>query len=197
MTMKKQVKHIGIAMLASLGLLGTGNNAQAVTGATTLTVSVPAFLVLYYPTALKVNLYDASTATATANVESSENAGGTIDDPTLALTVSSANNYSSKTINIPKVWAIRGITNSGTASVSIALNNATLTESANNSPSKTITVSAPKINNSSANETITLTGMTPVYGSVTMTLDLSNLNGAKAGNFVGTSPTYTITATAI
>ncbi|NTU68848.1 MAG: hypothetical protein HGB02_08220 [Chlorobiaceae bacterium] len=192
----KNIRSLGIAAIAGLCLLGTGNNALAVTGATTVTVVVPAFLVLYYPTALTINLYDSSTATATASVTSSESSPDTFGDAT-TLTVASSDVFGSKSVNIPKAWAIRGMTTSGNARVQIALNNATLSESTNNSPAKTITVSAQKINNASNDETIALTGMTPKYGSVALTLDMSGLNTGKSGTFTGTAPTYTITATAI
>lgn len=193
--MKKMVKLLGTSALGLLGTLTPGSNVMAVTGSTTVTVSVPAFLVLYYPTNLTINLYDASTATATATLSSTESPADTFT--TTALTVASADVYGSKTVNIPNAWAVRGITNGGSARVQIATNNATLTESTNNSPSKTITVSAPKINGVDNDENIALTGMSPVYGSVTLTLDMSALNSAKSGSFVGTTPTYTITATAL
>jgi hypothetical protein len=193
--MKKLFKILGTCSMGVMGVLSSGSSAMALTGATTVTVSVPAFLVLYYPTSLTINLYDASTATATATLTSDESPTDTFT--TSALTVASTNVYGSKTVNIPNAFALRGITSGGSARVQIATNNTTLTESTNNSPSKTITVSAPKINNVDNDENITLTGMTPVYGSVTLTLDMSALNSAKSGNFVGTTPTYTITATAL
>ncbi len=193
--MKKMVKILGTSALGLFGMITPGSNVMAVTGSTTVTVSVPAFLVLYYPTNLTINLYDASTATATAALSSTESPADTFT--TTALTVASADVYGSKTVNIPNAWAVRGITNGGSARVQIATNNATLTESTNNSPSKTITVSAPKINGIDNDENIALTGMSPVYGSVTLTLDMSALNSAKSGSFVGTTPTYTITATAL
>ncbi|NTU54592.1 MAG: hypothetical protein HGA97_13080 [Chlorobiaceae bacterium] len=54
--MKKMVKLLGTGALGLFGMLTPGSNVMAVTGSTTVTVSVPTFLVLYYPTNLTINL---------------------------------------------------------------------------------------------------------------------------------------------
>ena len=200
--MKKLFKTLGICSLAlpaCLALAGGSASAASVSGSTNLTVTVPPFITLYYPTALKLTLADAgsSAIATTADVTGTE-AAGVINAATLDVS-SAANPYTAtKSLTINDVWAVRGLTASGSVTVAITQTAITLTNG-----TKTISIPAAGLKVAdavttagAASITSALTGMTPAKGNIKMTLDMSTLNtaGAISGAYTLNSA-YTITVT--
>ena len=198
--MKKLLKFMGAAVVAAACFSPVNHDACAAsqTGTTTLTVTVPPYVVLYYPTSLKVILADAgSTKTSTADVSWTE----TDTDPNPALTVSpfTAPYSATKALTVPKIWAIRGISASGSATVAIAGTSSqttTVTNSGNNILISGLSVSSGSVASNSS-ISVPLTGMTPVYGNVGMTLNMADLNSTSGGVISGdyTGGQYSITVT--
>lgn len=188
---------MGLAAVVAASLSFTNNvQAATATGTTSLTITVPPFVVLYYPSALNIVLADpGTTQTATSSVSWAEGNA----DPSPSLTVSSADVYANnKAITIPNIWAIRGISASGKASVSITGTSGQTTTVSNTG--KDIDVSGLQVSSDSVeagtNILVPLAGMTPVYGNVLMTLDMDELNsgaaGIKSGNYTGGQYTITV-----
>lgn len=197
--MKKQLKYLGMAIFAAASISLTSYDAQSATasGTTTLRVTVPPYVVLYYPSALTIVLADiGTTQSPTASVDWTENN----EDPTPSLTVSSTGPYSAaKSLTVPNVWAIRGVSASGNASVSIAGSTGTSTTVSNSG--KNIPITGLNVSSGSVAAgtpiTVPLTGMSPVLGNVGMTLDMSALNSGSSGVLSGTytGGQYSITVT--
>jgi hypothetical protein len=197
--MRKGLKYTGLAIVAAAGIFLTNNQAQAATanGTTTLKLTVPAYVVLYYPGALNIVLADVgSTQTSTASVAWTENDA----DPTPSLTVSSSGPYSgAKALTVPNVWAIRGVSSSGNATVAITGTTGTSTTVSNsgkNIPISGLNVSSGAVTAGSS-ISVPLNGMTPVYGNVGMTLDMTALNsgtsGVKSGDYTGGQYSISVT----
>lgn len=202
--MKKLFKTLGICALALPAYLAsTGGAAQAVTGPTNLTIVVPEFIILYYPTALTITLADVGTAaTPTALMTGTENATEEVTPVTLDDGDDGNKYTATKALTINNVWAVRGLTPTGT--VKVAITPATkidLTHTVDSSKKINIPAGGLKVADAdnttgSAFITTTLNGMTAVPGNIKMTLDMSSLNavGAKSGSYSATGA-YTITVT--
>ncbi|NTW56317.1 MAG: hypothetical protein HGB20_04650 [Chlorobiaceae bacterium] len=198
--MKKLLKFMGVAVVAAACFYLPNHDARGAsqTATTTLTVTVPPYVVIYYPTSLKVILADAgSTTTSTAAVSWTET--DTDPNPTLTVSPFTAPYSASKSLTVPNIWAIRGISASGSAGVAIAGTSnqtTTVTNSGKNIPISGLNVSSGSVAAGSS-ITVPLNGMTPVYGNVGMTLDMTALNsispGVKSGDYTGGQYSITVT----
>lgn len=185
--MNKLTRIIGTCSLAALGTLGLAGNGQAATssGTTSLSVTIPAFAILYYPSSIAVTLADKTDGDGVDTLqdltydESTDTMSGEV------LPVAAPSNAA--TITLPKVWAVRGLSSSGNATVAISSSSTTLTKTGGG----TIGMSALKVNGSTGSTTVALSGMTAVKGNVGMTLDMSS--ASQSGQFTGGSYTITVT----
>jgi len=196
--MKKLFKSLGICFLALPVLLAlTGNPSQAATasGITALTVNLKPFVILYYPTSLKINLADILTSTGVDtlnNVVLTE--GGSLD---ANITVPAAGTVvSERTLTILKAWAVRGLTSTGEAEIDITPS-LTLDHASGGSLPVTLTVTTDQ-GTGDTNVAQTLKGMSAQYGSINMTFDLANLGSATqafSGDYGSTNYTITVDGT--
>ncbi len=184
---QRSFRHIGIGLLSGICLLGPCRQASAATstGTTTLSVTIPPFAILYYPTSIAMTLKDKSVAGGVDTAQSL-----TYDESTDAVSAvispgSAPSN--SATITLPNVWAVRGLSTGGNATVAISSTASTLT----NTGGGTISIGTLKVNNTAGSATVALSGMTAVTGSVGMNIDMSN--ATKSGTFTGGSYTLTMT----
>jgi hypothetical protein len=201
--MKKLFKTLGICALALPAYLAsTSGAAQAVTGSTNLTIIVPEFIVLYYPTALTITLADVGTAATPTALMTGTEAADVVTPVTLDDGDDGDKYSATKALTINNVWAVRGLTPTGTVKVAITPATAIdLTHSVDNTKKITIPANGLKVADSDnttggANITTALNGMTAVPGNIKMTLNMSSLNatGAKSGSYSATGA-YTITVT--
>lgn len=199
--MKKPFKNLGIytlALSACLTLAGTASAAgiQA-TGNTALTVKVPSFVILYYPTALQINFADIVSgghdAVVAVNTTPMTESGATLD--TAIVVDAPTGLLNTKTIAISNAWAVRGLTLTGTAKISITPS-LTLTNGTGTLP-VALTVTTDQSTNMAANAIQTLHGMSAQYGIVNMTFDMASLGGASgfSGNYGATNYTITVDGT--
>jgi hypothetical protein len=195
--MKKLLKSLAIGTLAlPFALALNGGKAEAVTGTTALTVNVPNFIILYYPSALTLNFANMTVDPAVG--DSGTFSFGVATDNTVTKTgadLTTSNTYS-RTFTIPDIWAVRGITPSGTMDISIASTSSTLTNTTAGGGS--ISVGSLEVTpfggSTGASLTgVTMTGMAPKFGSVGMTLNMTS--ATKSGTFNGGSYTITVTGT--
>lgn len=188
--MKKLYKIIGTSVLAALALLSISPQAaNAVSGQTNLTVDIPPFLVLYYPAALRINLADKSTVVKDEQLFEFDEAG----DLSTILTTSSAEFIDTIYLEVPNIWAIRGVTASGNAKVHIGPSEITLTDAVSK---QEIKVAVPIVNGKGDEDIVALSGSLPVFGKIGMTISLGGLNvpGSKTGSFTGGFYEMTVTS---
>jgi hypothetical protein len=183
----KNFKNISIAALAGLSLLAPVHAALAAqsVGTTTLTVTIPPFAILYYPNSIAMTLKDKTDADG---VNTSQNLLYNEETGAMDLEVDPGTAPSNSTsITLANVWAVRGLSTGGNATVAITSTASTLTLSNGG----TISIGTLKVNNTETSATVALTGMTPVKGSVGMTIDMAN--ATRSGTFTGGSYTLTVT----
>ena len=198
--MKKLLKFMGVAVVAAACFSLPNHDARGAsqTATTTLTVTVPPYVVLYYPSNLTLVLADVgSNKAATADVSWTET--DTNPNPTLTVSPFSAPYSASKSLTVPNIWAIRGISASGSATVAIAGTSnqtTTVSNSGTNIPISGLSVSSGSTG-AATTIPVLLNGMTPVFGNVGMTLDMTALNsasaGVKSGNYTGGQYSITVT----
>jgi hypothetical protein len=161
-------------------------------------IDVPTFLVLYYPEKLRINLADMS-----ISEKDSSPYPFVYDEATNSLNAVLTSNdndvySSSKQLVVPNIWAVRGVSSNGNATVAISSAGSMDLFSDAGDHSTTISISDLKIvdrsDNADSELNIALQGMMPIYCGVSMTLDLSSLNdyGVKSGSFSGFSYTITV-----
>jgi hypothetical protein len=192
-------KRIAIATIAGLGLMLPLHRASAATasGSTTLSVTVPPFVILYYPSNISITLKDRWTGATAGGTGTTTAFTEVVDGDTLDATINPGTDPSTTTaITISNAWAVRGLSAAGTATVSIKPKNtpagSTITLTGG-SGAGSLTISSLTAT-SGGNATFGLTGMAPVYGDVGMTIDMADAD--KSDTFAG-GDGYTITVTTI
>jgi len=191
----KNFKSIGIAALAGLGLMLPFRHASAATasGNTPLSVTIPPFVILYYPASISMTLLDRWTNQYEGGTGTVTSFSGVTDGGTLDVNIQPGDDPSTTTaITISNAWAVRGLSPAGTATVTIKpMTTPGGTDITLNGPSGTGSLTIDSLTaTSGGQETFGLTGMTPVYGDVGMTIDMAG--ALKSGTFDG-GDGYTIT----
>ncbi len=196
---------LGATLVSPFGK--TLHAAQA-SGSTDIMVRLPNIIILHYLSDLTLDFstdisegsdegasswttaWNGGTSTGTAELAQGS---GLNDNTTYELDGNTTIN-----VTIPNVWAIRGFSSNGTATVSIAEGNTTLT----NTQADSIELSDFEVSDGSrTGDEITgvaLNGIaksTATLGNVNLIMDLSGAN--TSGDYLGDGTEYTITATAI
>ncbi|UWX57069.1 hypothetical protein NY406_07515 [Chlorobaculum sp. MV4-Y] len=156
-------------------------------------MTVPPFVILYYPSNISITLKDRWTGATAGGTGTTTTFTDVVDGDTLDATIDPGTAPSTTiAITISNAWAVRGLSAAGTATVSIKPKNtpagSTITLTGDASAGSLAINSLTATSGGSA--TFGLTGMTPVYGDVGMTIDMANAN--KSGTFAG-GDGYTIT----
>jgi hypothetical protein len=191
--MKKLIMNSVTIVLGTLAVLFTDMSTvwgMSITGHSMLHVVVPPYLLLYYPTDLTIVL-DQEPWDETPTASTTYEEGGIQLNVPIATETGNIYSSNSRKVVVPDVWAVRGITDSGTVRVQIG----GVSEMVGPGGKK-ISLSNMKINDVSNNEVVTLNGMNPVFGTISMELNLGNLNqsGVKSGTY---STAFSITVTSI
>jgi len=200
-------KKLGVLALSAAMSIPFGSSAHAVqtSGSTDIKVNLPDIIILHYISDITLNFgsdigQSANESGASWTVAwdgatsdgSGELPGGNLDDTSNELGA-----ISTIDVTLPNVWAIRGLSSIGTATVEIAGGNATLA----NGTSSSIALSDFTVSgsgNTSASITADLNGLhktTATVGDVNLKMDVSA--AALSGLYDTSGTEYTITATAI
>ncbi|PWW83230.1 hypothetical protein CR164_01330 [Prosthecochloris marina] len=207
---KKTLAIVTLAalLLTSFGKVGHATVVSGATGSTDVSVNLSGIVILHYISGITLNFdnlsgvgIDEGVGTWDVTWADGEASG------TAGLTNSNLDSSASEpedgkiTVHIPNVWAVRGISSSGNAEVSVALTTPTITNTTSGS-SATITITAAQVKHGSS----TSNGSNPInvplggilksqaeIGDVNLTLDMSSANAT--GTYTG--GVYTITAEAV
>jgi len=205
-------KILSVLVLTAALAFPLGNNANAAqtSGSTSVSVTLPNIIILHYISGITLNFttditegINEGTASWTVAWDGTPSAGS------LELANGASSNLSDAateldgnpiTVNIPNVWAIRGFSSDGTATVAITLDNAQLGSGATGS-SAYITMSNPQVDDNDGHVDATITAAplngikksTATVGDVNLTFDLDD--AVESATYSGGQ--YTITATAV
>lgn len=196
--MKKHFRRnlLAAGVLAALAG-GLAQTAHAATGTTAMTMDFPNIVILYYPSQLDL-VFSAPTGAGIDTVDVgavnvSTNLGAA---PTFNAAISATGGSlptTTMTVTVDNVWAVRGISSTGTFDLSITLDTAT-----NSAPAgSTVTLSNLQLKagaSTGANLTVPNLGFgTPMVGGIVFDADLTGLT--QSGQHSGYQ--YTITAVAL
>jgi len=205
-------KILSVLVLTAALAFPLGNNANAAqtSGSTSVSVTLPDIIILHYISGITLNF----TTEITEGINEATTSwtvawDGTPSEGTLELANGASSNLSNAvteldgnpiTVNIPNVWAIRGFSSDGTATVAIKLDDARLDSEATGS-SAYITMSNPQVDDNDGHVGATITAAplngikksTATVGNVNLTFDLQN--AVESATYSGGQ--YTITATAV
>ncbi|WP_287373443.1 hypothetical protein [Prosthecochloris sp.] len=202
-------KTLAIVTLAALLLTSFGKVGHATvsgaTGSTDVSVNLSGIIILHYISGITLDfetlsegIDEGSSGTWDVTWADGEASGGTgLTTGTLTSSKVSESD-GSITVHIPNVWAVRGISSSGNAEVSIALTTPIITNETSAS-SATITITQAELqqaSNEGTNIDVQLGGILKSQariGDVNLTLDMSSANAT--GSYTG--GVYTITAEAV
>jgi len=208
MTLKKLLGSLALGAIL-VAPFGKTLHAATTSGSTQLKVTLPDIIILHYISDIHLNFAtdisdnvdeggNASTWTTAWNGTNSEGdelaQGTTLGSPSYEL--EGTNSTINVTLN--DVWAIRGISSDGTASVSISgVDNLT------NTQSDTIGISDWKVTDGTITADASITGVplngipksTATLGDVNLTLDLGAAH--TSGDYTNSAAEYTITAETI
>lgn len=211
-------KTLAIVTLAALLLTSFGKvghaaaTASGATGSTDVSVSLDGIVILHYISGITLNFnnlsgvgIDEGADTWDVTWADGEASGGTglTTNPLTSSTASESDG--SITVHIPNVWAVRGISSSGNAKVSIALTEDSITNTTDGSTdlTPTIQITGAEVMFSGTTGTsgedalfVQLGGILKSQakiGDVNLTLDMSSANAT--GSYTG--GVYTITAEAV
>lgn len=204
---KKTLAIVTLAalLLTSFGKVGHATVVSGAKGSTDVSVNLSGIIILHYISGITLDfetlsegIDEGSSGTWDVTWADGEASGGT--GLTTGTLTSSAVSESdgSITVHIPNVWAVRGISSSGNAEVSIALTTPTITN-ATPASSATITITQAELqqaSNEGTNIEVQLGGILKSQariGDVSLTLDMSSANAT--GSYTG--GVYTITAEAV
>ena len=199
-------KKLGVLALSAAMSIPFSSSAHAVqtSGSTDIKVNLPDIIILHYISDITLNFgsdigqsADESVASWTVAWDgatsdgSGELAVGNLDDTTNELGA-----ISNIDVTLPNVWAIRGLSSDGSATVAITGGNATLANGTSSIALSDFTVSGS--GNTSASITADLNGLhktTATVGDVNLKMNVSA--AALSGEYDTSGTEYTITATAI
>ncbi|NTV61802.1 MAG: hypothetical protein HGA77_10925 [Chlorobiaceae bacterium] len=195
----RKIKNL-LFVAALMTALSTPLMAASTSGTTNVTVTVPEFVILHYYSSIALNFATPDTEALDQGENSMDAAwdGTTSNGSSLAsanlMTANIELDGTKTTVTLNNVWAVRGFSKSGNASVSITLPGDRMTLG-----SSEIEISNAKVTdgtNMSSTITTKLNGITKAnatVGGVRMDLDFSKttLSGAHTGG------RYMITATTI
>ena len=206
-------KTFTIVALAALLLTSFGKVSHATvsgttaTGNTSISITLPNIIILHYLSDVSLSFntdistgvdegagsWNTSWSGTTSNGTGELAGSGLSDAPTYELDGNSTIN-----VTLPKVWAVRGISSNGTATVSIAQGNTSLA----NTQSDSIELSNLTVSTEGAGPGVSITAdldglskQNATIGNVGLTMDLASAN--TSGQYVAAGAEYTITATAI
>ena len=207
----KQKTILGVLALASVLTLLPPNNTKAAStsGSTSVSVTLPDVIILHYFSGITLNfntdiedpVNESAGSSWTVSWDGTSSSTDELTDSNLDdMTVTATDlDGGTVTVNIPNVWAIRGFSSDGTATVEIDIDDSELTATATGS-SATIAMSDEKVddNNGHVGDPITaaLNGIrktNATIGDVNLTFDFTN--AVESGSYTGGQ--YTITATAV
>lgn len=195
MTQKKSIRRalLGAALLLAAGTPLKAQAAVSQSGTSNLTVTLPDFIVLSYYNSVGLNFTTTTNATSPgtagpSNIDVSwtDGTGKSLD----VLTASLDSSKTSKAVTLKNAWAIAGLSNTGTAKVSIS--GTDLAKASTNS--KIGASGSYKVAVGSGTPAASITtnlGLTSAAGDVSMTLDFSptTQSGAHTGTFTITAET--------
>ena len=200
-------KKLGVLALSAAMSISFGSSAHAVqtSGSTDIKVNLPDIIILHYISDITLDFgsdigqsADESGASWTVAWDGATSDGsgdlavGNLDDTSNELGA-----ISTIDVTLPNVWAIRGLSSDGTATVEIAGGNATLDNNSSSIALSNFTVSSGS-GNTSASIAAALNGLhkdTATVGDVNLKMDVSA--AALSGEYDTSGTEYTITATAI
>jgi hypothetical protein len=177
----------------------SAKSAVIQSGTTTVTVTMPEYLVLHYYSDVALN-FSATSASKPASSSPFSATWTTLGDREEMLDAAASEvGPTSANITLKNAWAIAGLSNSGTATVSITGTNFTSTKSGSTSKidvSGYALASTNGVSGAVSGSTITtqlrgVNGQTQTTGDVKMKLDFTNTieSGAHAGSFTITAQT--------
>ncbi|ACF45531.1 conserved hypothetical protein [Prosthecochloris aestuarii DSM 271] len=202
-TLKKKLGVLALSAAMSIPFSSSAHAAQT-SGSTDIKVNLPDIIILHYISDITLNFGSDIGQSANESVASwtvawdgatsdgsGELAVGNLDDTSNEL-----GDISPIDVTLPNVWAIRGLSSSGTATVEITGGNLTLANSSSSIALSDFTVSGS--GNTSASITADLNGLhktTATVGDVNLKMDVSA--AALSGEYDTSGTEYTITATTI
>jgi len=206
-------KILSVLVLTAALAFPLGNNANAAqtSGSTSVSVTLPDIIILHYISGITLNFttditegINEGTASwtvawdGTPSVSPLELANGASSNLSDAATELDGNPI---TVNIPNVWAIRGFSSDGTATVAITLDNNAQLDSGATGSSAYIIMSNAQVDDNDGHVGATITAAplngikksTATVGDVNLTFDLDD--AVESATYSGGQ--YTITATAV
>lgn len=128
-------KYIGIALIAMVPLLCTDsavtiakNNSKSTVGTTNISIVLPDLIILHYYSGLTLNFEQFSSAEDKGSAEFDVPWNGEAESTSELTDENTEIDLPDRvSLQLPNVWAIRGLSPSGNAKVSISVNNKTLT----------------------------------------------------------------------
>jgi hypothetical protein len=190
---------LGAALLGTCVMPSSAKAAVSQSGTTTVTVTMPEYLVLHYYSDVALN-FSATSASKGASASPLSATWTTLGDREETLEASATEvGPSSANITLKNAWAIAGLSSSGTATVSITGTNFSSTRSGSTSQigvSGYALASSNGVSGAVSGSTITtqlrgVSGQSQTVGDVKMKLDFSKTteSGAHAGTFTITAQT--------
>ncbi len=193
---------------SALALMSSANTASAVvvsgqssSGSADISATVPDFIILHYYSSLNLNFATPtseaiSEGTSDLNVSwSGESSGSQLSTGSL-MSAKLELDGATKTVTIPNVWAIRGFSKSGTASVTVSVpaDKGVLTSTDGTSKIVMSNVRASNSGNTGASINANLNGITKSKATIGSVLIDMNFDQTKKSG-LHTGGQYLITAT--
>ena len=194
MRISKALRGLAVVLLAA-AIMTPGQNANAATGSTNVTINFPDIIVLHYTSALTLTFTPAlDTAVndgATTPVGVALVSPATFNGALVPSAPAAAAFPQTLAVTVNNVWAIRGITASGNINVTGALTTPTATNAGS-----TATASAFVVSSGATGPLATISlpapGFAATLGNIGFNLDTSAVTTAGAH----TGMVYTVTAVA-
>ena len=188
----KKVLYRSLFSASAVITLGISSSAYAASGSTSVSVAFPEIIILHYRSALNI------TFTGAADFAIDEGAAGTLSLPLSSASGDGTLSVSGTTttdipVTVSNMWAVRGITNTGTISVGGSINTDTATVGGSEVVMSNLEIASGGVSGSTI--TVPSSGYalsTAVKGDVSFDLDISDVT--QTGSHTGIS--YTITASA-
>lgn len=189
-------KLVSMALAALLYAFLPFQGANAATGQTDVTVNFPDIIILHYPNSLTLNFTASDANIDEGGLSATDALGATASLDANIIPLIAGDTYDTDTVaaTVSNVWAVRGITASGSIDVAVNLDAATASNGTSDAVMSALQVQTASV---AAGDPIQvaapgLRAVNATVGDIVFDLDISGVTAS--GDHTGIQ--YTITATA-